>query len=106
MFGVTNFWEDPPNGYENEVRQGKNIALAAKNKGVQHFVWSSLEHTSLKIPHWESKAVVADFLHTLQVRNISCFFSLSTQLSNGRSGSDNIAANRFLLRELPHLLPS
>lgn len=40
VFAVTNFWETASSG--PEIQQGKNIADAAKDTGVQHLVWSSL----------------------------------------------------------------
>src|SRR5512133_828743 len=40
-FSVQNFWI-PGVGTEGEIRQGKNIADAAKAAGIQHFVYSSV----------------------------------------------------------------
>src|SRR5438046_241150 len=42
-FCVTNFWEHfSP---EKEFVQAKNLALAAKDAGIQHAIWSTLEDT-------------------------------------------------------------
>jgi uncharacterized protein YbjT (DUF2867 family) len=47
-FMVTNFWEHfSP---EREDQQAHNLAQAAKNAGVKHVVWSTLEDTREKIP--------------------------------------------------------
>jgi hypothetical protein len=78
VYGVTNYWEmfDVP----REIRQGKNIADAAKAKGVQHTVWSTLDPVSdlvkeandksfkpLKggyiVPHFDGKAEIAKYFH-------------------------------------------
>jgi len=64
VFGVTNFW-DPAVLYEGEVRQGKLLGDAVKEEGIQHYVWSSLEHSH--IPHYESKAIVTDYLRELKI---------------------------------------
>src|SRR5512133_711119 len=40
-FSVQNFWI-PGVGAEGEVRQGKNVADAAKAAGIRHFVYSSV----------------------------------------------------------------
>ena len=53
VFAVTNFWTQ---GYENQVQQGKNIAEAAAEEGVDQFVFSGVgshwEDTG--IPHFDS----------------------------------------------------
>jgi len=47
-FGVTNFWEHfSP---DKEKAQAANLAQAAKNAAIQHFVWSTLEDTREKVP--------------------------------------------------------
>ena len=43
VYGVTNFWEHF--SAEKEKEQAKNIAQAAKDAGVEHVVWSTLEDT-------------------------------------------------------------
>lgn len=40
VFAVTNYWEKMD--MKLEIQQGKNLADAAKEAGVKHFVWSSL----------------------------------------------------------------
>ena len=47
-FLVTNFWEHF--SAEREVVQASNLAHAAKNAGVEHVVWSTLEDTREKVP--------------------------------------------------------
>jgi uncharacterized protein YbjT (DUF2867 family) len=39
IFSVQNFWET---GYDREVQQGKTVADATKEAGVQHYVYSSV----------------------------------------------------------------
>lgn len=47
-FCVTNFWEHF--SAEKEIAQAKNMAEAAKQAGVQHLIWSTLEDTRRWIP--------------------------------------------------------
>ncbi|CAE6433870.1 unnamed protein product [Rhizoctonia solani] len=71
VFGLTNFWEV---GEEAEVRQGKNLADAAKTCGVKHFLWSSCPHVDGEAPrHWESKCEVEKYLHELGVPTTTIF---------------------------------
>jgi uncharacterized protein YbjT (DUF2867 family) len=47
-FCVTNFWEHfSP---EKELAQARNMALAAKDAGVKHVIWSTLEDTRAWVP--------------------------------------------------------
>jgi uncharacterized protein YbjT (DUF2867 family) len=54
IFSVQNFWET---GYEREVRQGTQLADAAKEAGVSHLVYSSVgsAHRQTGLSHFESK---------------------------------------------------
>ena len=56
-FAVQNTWEA---GVEREEAQGKRFAEAARQAGVQHFVYSSVgsAHRETGIPHFENKARV------------------------------------------------
>jgi len=45
VYAVSDFWDDPEHP-EAELEQGKNIMDAAKEIGVKHVVFSSLENTS------------------------------------------------------------
>ena len=63
VFVVTNFWEGA-----NEVAQGKTAIHAAKDAGVNHFVWSTLpdvekiSNGKLDVPHFTGKAKVDEFI--------------------------------------------
>jgi uncharacterized protein YbjT (DUF2867 family) len=75
VFGVTFFWEHFSG--EKEENQGKNIALASKEAGVKHVIWSTLEDSrnwislsddrmptlqgKYKVPHFDAKGVVNPF---------------------------------------------
>jgi len=48
VFAVTNFWEHY--SPEKEIEQASQIALAAKDAGVEHLIWSTLEDTRLQLP--------------------------------------------------------
>jgi uncharacterized protein YbjT (DUF2867 family) len=48
VFAVTNFWEHfSP---ERELRQAGHIAAAAREAGVEHIIWSTLEDTRREVP--------------------------------------------------------
>lgn len=55
VFAVQNTWEA---GVQREEEQGKRLARAAREKGMRHFVYSSVgsAHRKTGIPHFENKA--------------------------------------------------
>ena len=54
VFSVQNFWEA---GYDLEVQQGKTVADAANDAGVEHFIYSSVgsAYRETGISHFDSK---------------------------------------------------
>lgn len=42
VFAVTDYWQGAGLDKNVEIQQGKNLANAAKEAGVQHFIYSSL----------------------------------------------------------------
>lgn len=64
VFSVQDFWQ---HGYEGEVRQGKNLADAAKEAGVQHFVYSSVggAERDSDVPHFDSKWEIEEHIRAL-----------------------------------------
>ena len=68
VFSVQNFWI-PNVGFEGEIRQGKNVADAAKAAGVQHLVYSSVgsAHRGMGQKHFDSKWQVEQYIHSLDV---------------------------------------
>jgi uncharacterized protein YbjT (DUF2867 family) len=66
VFSVQNFWL-PNVGFEGEIRQGKNVADAAKAAGVQHIVYSSVgsAHRGMGQKHFDSKWQIEQYIHTL-----------------------------------------
>ena len=63
-FSVQNFWEC---GYEAEIRQGKNVADAAKSSNVKHIVYTSVGGAERKtgLPHFESKWMIEEYIRSL-----------------------------------------
>jgi len=65
VFAVTNFWEGA-----DETAQGKNAVEAAKETGIQHFIWSTLPNVEIiskatfDVPHFTLKARVDDLVKT------------------------------------------
>ena len=68
VFSVQNFWL-PNVGFEGEVRQGKNVADAAKAAGVGHLVYSSVgaAHRGMGQKHFESKWIIEQHIHALDI---------------------------------------
>lgn len=64
VFAVQNTWEA---GVEKEEVQGKRFAKAAKDAGVQHFVYSSVAsaHRKTGIPHFDNKWRVEETVRAL-----------------------------------------
>lgn len=64
VFAVQNTWEA---GVEKEEEQGKRIAKLARDKGVEHFVYTSVgsAHLSTGIPHFDNKARVEETVKQL-----------------------------------------
>lgn len=60
VFAVTNYW-DPKVGYDGEIRQGMNLANAAKRAGISHMVYSTLDYNS-DVPHFESKVQAEGYI--------------------------------------------
>ena len=63
VFVVTNFWEGA-----DEIAQGKTAIQAAKNAGVNHFIWSTLpdvekiSNGKFDVPHFTGKAKVDELV--------------------------------------------
>lgn len=66
VFSAISFWDEGP---ASEIRQGKNIADAAKVAGVQHLIYSSVEGAERNsgIPHFESKWQVEQYIQQLGI---------------------------------------
>jgi len=66
VYSVQDFWSV---GTKREVRQGKNIADAAKRAGVEHFVYSSAggAERNSGIDHFESKWEVENYIRKLSL---------------------------------------
>jgi uncharacterized protein YbjT (DUF2867 family) len=67
VYAVTNYWENVDG--DAEEQQGRNVADAAKEAGVQHLVWSSLINVTelskgkyKRVYHFDSKAHVEDYI--------------------------------------------
>ncbi|KAH7396268.1 hypothetical protein BKA66DRAFT_566766 [Pyrenochaeta sp. MPI-SDFR-AT-0127] len=70
VFGVTNYWEKA--SLEWEVQQGKNLADAAKEAGVENLIWSTLPYVSKitegklhNLHHFDSKAMVEEYINKI-----------------------------------------
>jgi len=92
VFSVQNFWEllfgpaqfDPIKARDWEVKQGKNLADAAKAVGIKHFVHSTLDEGS-NVPHLQSKAEIEHYLKKIGVptSNVITSFYYENLLSTG-----------------------
>lgn len=61
VFAVTNFWTE---GYDGQVQQGRNIADAAEDAGVEFVVFAGVGNHDREtgIPHFDSANEIADYL--------------------------------------------
>jgi uncharacterized protein YbjT (DUF2867 family) len=68
VFSVQNFWL-PEVGAEGEVRQGRNVADAAKSAGVEHFVYSSVgaAHRGMGQAHFATKWEIEQYIQSLDL---------------------------------------
>ncbi|PQE31587.1 hypothetical protein CJF32_00010495 [Rutstroemia sp. NJR-2017a WRK4] len=85
VYAVTNFWESQ--SAEVEKAQGTAIADAAKEAGVQHFIWSSLLNiTELSkgalpgVTHFDSKADIEVYIRKIGIP--ATFFLPGFYMSN------------------------
>ncbi|KAI0389458.1 NmrA-like family protein [Xylariaceae sp. FL0594] len=89
VFAVTNYWEKLDAKLEEE--QGRSLADAAKEAGVNHFIWSSLlDITELskgklsRVYHFDSKAHVESYVRSLGIP--ATFFLPGFYMSNITGG--------------------
>jgi uncharacterized protein YbjT (DUF2867 family) len=68
VFSLQNFWLANV-GFEGEIRQGKNVAEAAKAAGIQHLVYSSVgaAQRGMGQKHFESKWIIEQYIHSLEL---------------------------------------
>lgn len=70
VFVVTNFWEGA-----DEIAQGKTAIQAAKDAGVNHFIWSTLPDVEIisngkfHVPHFTGKAKVDELVKNAGFEN-------------------------------------
>ena len=66
VFSVQNFWE---HGKQGEIRQGRNLADAAKQAGVSHFVYTSVANADKNtgIPHFDSKYEIEEYIRSIEL---------------------------------------
>jgi uncharacterized protein YbjT (DUF2867 family) len=66
VFSVQDFWKS---GATGEIRQGKNMADAAKSCNVKHFIYSSVggAERNSGIVHFESKFVIEKYIRDLKL---------------------------------------
>lgn len=64
VFSVQNTWEA---GVEKEEEQGKRLAEVARERGVQHFVYTSVgsAHKATGIPHFDNKFRIEEKVRSL-----------------------------------------
>ena len=85
VYAVTNYWELLDK--QKEVEQGRRLVDAAKETGVQQFIWSSLYHISKRtngglpnVHHFDSKAEVEDYAREVGIP--ATFFLPGFYMSN------------------------
>lgn len=68
-YGVYSVQNPVISGIEGEINQGKNVARAARDAGIQHVVYASagIGARGAGVPSWESKTVIEDYLKSLEI---------------------------------------
>ena len=68
VFSVQNYWERGV-GFDGEIRQGRNLADAAQQSGVTHFVQSTMaDAPSFQgVDHFESKVAIEQYVDRLRL---------------------------------------
>jgi uncharacterized protein YbjT (DUF2867 family) len=68
-YGVFSVQNPILSGVEGEINQGKNVAEAARQAGVQHLVYSSAGPgvPGTGVPSWETKQVIAGYIRSLGI---------------------------------------
>jgi uncharacterized protein YbjT (DUF2867 family) len=68
-YGVFSVQNTLTSGIESEIRQGKNVAEAARQAGLRHLVYSSAGTGArgTGIPSWETKLVIEEYLKSLDL---------------------------------------
>jgi len=66
VYSVQNFMTS---GVKKEIEQGKNVAVIAKENGIQHFVYSSVggAERNSGIPHFDSKREIEKEIISLEI---------------------------------------
>jgi uncharacterized protein YbjT (DUF2867 family) len=66
VFSVQNYFQA---GYDGEIRQGTNLADAAKTSGIEHFLYSSVgsAYRDTGISHFESKWLIEQRIRDLDL---------------------------------------
>ena len=68
VFSVQNYWL-PNVQYEGEIKQGKNVADAAKAADIQHLAYSSVgsAHRGMGQKHFDSKWIIEQYIQSLDI---------------------------------------
>jgi len=95
VFSVQNFWL-PNVGFDGEIKQGKNVADAAKAAGVEHLVYSSVgaAHRGMGQKHFESKWIIEQYIQLLDIpytifRPVTFFENFNWERANILNGAFN-----------------
>jgi len=87
VFGVTDFWQ----AFKAEEQQGKDMVDAAKQAGVKHFIWTTLDYSEWHVPHFETKARVNDYLIASGLPRTSIYLSYFAENFRGLNINRNAA---------------
>jgi uncharacterized protein YbjT (DUF2867 family) len=70
VFSVQNYWE-PTTGYNGEIRQAMNLAEAARDADVGHFIQSTMATADnfVGVRHFQSKRQVEQHLDAMRIRH-------------------------------------
>ncbi|KAL5611741.1 uncharacterized protein BROUX77_001897 [Berkeleyomyces rouxiae] len=87
VYAVTNYWDPSIMNKEKDVAVGKDLADAARETGVEHYIWSSLKHVTRlsngalsNVHHFDSKAEIEDYIRAQKIP--ATFFLPGFYMSN------------------------
>ncbi|KAI1328906.1 NmrA-like family protein [Xylariaceae sp. FL0255] len=100
VYAVTNYWEKMD--MKLEEQQGRNLADAAKEAGVKHFIWSSLLNVTKlsngklsRVYHFDSKANVEEYTRSLGIP--ATFLMLGYYMPNISGGNMSKQGDNWVL---------
>jgi uncharacterized protein YbjT (DUF2867 family) len=106
VFSVQNYWEAGV-GYDGEIAQGHNVAVAARHAGVEHFVQSTMARAMSfdGVRHFQSKVEIERIVDSLALPRtfVGTTWFMDNLLDNKMGGAMTIPTLRGSLQSSTQL---